>query len=215
MKTLSLFGSALVIGLMATGALAAEAISGANVRSGPGTGYQVVARLAAGENVTVSECAATGWCRISHAGPDGWVSATLLADNGNAADYYNAPGGREALADDNARRDAVEDDGYPRLIGRAPEFGFGFGFGFGNGLFGFGGGDMFSRPGGRGELVCLVTFFERSDVEAGRDADVQRAQVLPMRIAERRDGPNDRRAIFDYGSDRETIRTCRYLDRLN
>lgn len=197
MKPLSLVGSALLAGLMATSALAAEAISGANVRSGPGADYRVVAQLAAGANVTVNECVAAGWCRISHAGPDGWVSARLLADNGNAADYYNAPGGRAAVAEEADRGD---DDGYPILIGRASELGLGsFRFGFG----------------GDGELVCLVTFFERADVRAGRDSDVERAQLLPMRLAQRGDGPNDNRAIYDYGTDRETTRACRALDRMN
>lgn len=67
----------------------------------------------------------------------------------------------------------------------------------------------------RQEQVCLVTFFKRNQVEAGADKNVQRARYLPERQAERRDGPNDRQRIFDYGSDRKTRDTCRYLDRLN
>jgi hypothetical protein len=85
--------------------------------------------------------------------------------------------------------------------------------------FSFGRGDGFSirQPprGGRQDLVCLVTFFNRSQVEAGRDVDVQRARVLPRHVAERLDRPNDRQAIFDYGTNRQTRDTCRYLDRLN
>lgn len=85
--------------------------------------------------------------------------------------------------------------------------------------FSFGRGDGFSfdagRPRGRNELVCLVTFFERSQVEAGADANVERAQLLPRNEAERRDRPNDRRAIFDYGTNQQNRETCRYLDRLN
>ncbi|KQU95172.1 SH3 domain-containing protein [Devosia sp. Root105] len=211
MKLPPLFGSALLIGLLSTGAMAAEAVSGANVRSGPGASFGVVDTLAAGESVTVTECAANGWCRVDHSGPDGWVSAKLLADNGNADDYYNAADGGVEVA-----RNFDDDDGYPRLIGRAPDVNVRFGFGFGNGLFGFRDGLMMGRPGrDRGDVVCLVTFFSRDDVAAGRDADVQRAQILSRRVAERNDGPNDRRAIFEYGSERETIRTCRYLDRLN
>lgn len=71
---------------------------------------------------------------------------------------------------------------------------------------------------GRGrtqDLVCLVTFFKRSQVEAGADRNVQRAEVMPRRQAERIDRPNDRRAIFDYGTNKQTRETCRYLDRLN
>ncbi len=85
--------------------------------------------------------------------------------------------------------------------------------------FSFGRGNGFSmdsgRPGNQQELVCLVTFFERSQVAGGADADVQRARVLTRREAERRDGPNDRQAIFDYGTNRQTRETCEYLDRLN
>ncbi|MDB5473001.1 MAG: serine-type D-Ala-D-Ala carboxypeptidase [Devosia sp.] len=85
--------------------------------------------------------------------------------------------------------------------------------------FSFGRGDGFSFDAGRsrsqGELVCLVTFFERSQVAGGADANVQRAQLLPRREAERRDGPNDRRAVFDYGTNQQNRETCRYLDRLN
>ena len=65
------------------------------------------------------------------------------------------------------------------------------------------------------ELVCLVTFFERGQVAAGADADVESAQILPRSVAESRNGPNDRREVFDYGTDQQTINTCGYLDRLN
>lgn len=65
------------------------------------------------------------------------------------------------------------------------------------------------------DLVCLVTFFKRSQVAGGADANVQRARVLPRREAERRDGPNDRNRIFDYGTNRQTRETCRYLNNIN
>ena len=72
-----------------------------------------------------------------------------------------------------------------------------------------------SYAGGRQEQVCLVTFFKRSQVAAGADVTVQRAQVLPLHVARRLDGPNDRRRIFDYGSNRKTRETCRYLNNIN
>jgi hypothetical protein len=207
MKAPFLFGLTLSAGLLATSAIGAEAISGSNVRSGPGTNYPVVDQLSSGEAVTVEQCVQSGWCLINHSGPDGWVSAKLLADNGNPNDYFNSGDSRVAVADeDEFVEDEFEDDGDLILFNDEPVR-LGFGFGFGDFIFG--------RPGGRGDLVCLVTFFSRADVTAGRDADVQRAEILPLRVAERRDGPNDRRAIFEYDSDRETIRTCRYLDRLN
>ena len=87
-----LFGLALFAGLFSTSAIAAEAIGGANVRSGPGAGYQVVDTLASGENVTVTECATNGWCMISHSGPDGWVSANYLTGGAyEAAPVYEEP----------------------------------------------------------------------------------------------------------------------------
>ena len=61
----------------------------------------------------------------------------------------------------------------------------------------------------------LVTFFRRDQVSAGADANVQRAKLLPRRIAQRYDGPNDRNRIFVYGSNRKTSDTCRYLAGLN
>lgn len=85
--------------------------------------------------------------------------------------------------------------------------------------FSFGRGDGFSigvpPRGGQRDLVCLVTFYNRDQVEAGRDADVQRARVMSRSMAEQRDRPNDRQAIFDYGTNQQTRETCDYLDRLN
>ena len=80
-------------------ASAAEALTSANVRSEPVTGY-VVDVLTPGEEVTVDRCNTQGWCYIIHSGPDGWVSARLLSaddgvtppitderDSGDTADY--------------------------------------------------------------------------------------------------------------------------------
>jgi hypothetical protein len=65
------------------------------------------------------------------------------------------------------------------------------------------------------DQVCLVTFFKRSQVAGGADANVARAQVLPRYVANRRDGPNDRMRIFDYGTNAQTRKTCRYLNNIN
>ncbi|HEY0919115.1 SH3 domain-containing protein [Devosia sp.] len=93
---------------------------------------------------------------------------------------------------------------------RAPNVSFSFSFGRGDGF------SIWTPPrGGSRDLVCLVTFFKRDQVAGGADANVQRARVLPRHEAERRDGPNDRQAIFDYGTNQQTRDTCRYLDRLN
>jgi uncharacterized protein YraI len=90
------------------------------------------------------------------------------------------------------------------------DFSFSFSFGRGNGF-------SIGQPprGTRRDLVCLVTFERRDQVAAGRDADVVRAEVMSLEQAERRDRPNDRQAIFDYGTNQQTRDTCRYLDRLN
>jgi hypothetical protein len=65
------------------------------------------------------------------------------------------------------------------------------------------------------QLACLVTFFRRDQVSGGADANVERARLLPRRVAESMDGPNDRNRIFVYGSNQKTRETCRYLDDLN
>jgi uncharacterized protein YraI len=70
-------------GLLLSGSAAiaveAQAAGSANVRSGPGTSYDIVDTLASGEVVDVVECNGAGtWCRIEHSGPDGWVSRSLL-----------------------------------------------------------------------------------------------------------------------------------------
>lgn len=77
----------------------------------------------------------------------------------------------------------------------------------------FSSGPVVEQP--RDELVCLVTFFDEDEVEGGADADVESARVLPRSEAEERDRPNDRRRIFDYGTNRQTEDTCEYLDSIN
>jgi hypothetical protein len=83
---------ALFLATSAGAALAvdAEAVSAANVRTGPGTSYAVVDQLTAGEIVEVLQCnAANTWCRIVHPGPDGWVARSLLAAPSD--DTYDGP----------------------------------------------------------------------------------------------------------------------------
>lgn len=186
MKPLLLSGLLMLTAIAAVpAASAAEATGSVNVRSGPSTSYRIVDRLSRGENVNVQRCRSSGWCYITHPGPDGWVSARYLVSNEFEDDY---PSSRQIR---------------PNLS---------FSIIIGGGGFGIGGGD---GGGPREELVCLVTFFDRDDVAAGRDADVQRARVMTRSEAEARDGPNDRQAIFDYGTNRQTRETCDYLDNLN
>lgn len=193
--------SPLLVALCAGGAIlastalasAAQSTTTLNVRSGPGTSYGVVDVLYAGENVTVEGCVASGWCQITHSGPDGWVSARYLSGDSNDDD--------QVFIDD-------DEDSSPNI---QLQFGFGFGSGY---PYGFPGGNNGGTM-GNGNLVCLVTFFNRGQVSAGADADVQSAQLMTEAQARAFDGPNDRRRIFDYGTNQQTRQTCRYLDRLN
>jgi len=184
-KVISSVALAAVFGLACVGAAsAAEATASVNVRSGPGTSYGVVDTLYAGESVDIEECRSTGWCLITHSGPDGWVSARYLS---------NDEGDREDRA----------------VVRTSPSVSFSFSFGRGNG---------YSMGGPRGssrDLVCLVTFQNPSQVAGGADADVRRAQIMTRAQAERLDRPNDRRGIFDYGTNQQTRSTCDYLDNLN
>lgn len=170
---------------------AAEATASVNVRSGPGTQYRVVDTLRPGQQVDIDRCATNGWCYVIKAGPDGWVSSSYL-DEGRTS----AP----------PRRPGTPDIGFSV---DAPNFSFSFG------NQGPRPGFQPPRPPQSRDLVCLVTFERPSQVAAGRDSDVVRARLMDRRQAERIDRPNDRNGIFTYGSDRETRRTCNYLDRLN
>jgi hypothetical protein len=168
----------------ASAAVADEATASVNVRSGPGTQYRVVDTLYAGERINIETCRSNGWCLVEHSGPDGWVSARYLSNDGR--DYGG--GGDQST----------------------PTITFSFSFGRGDG-FSIG----VPPRGSSRDLVCLVTFYNRADVAGGADANVQRARVMSRAEAESRDGPNDRQAIYDYGTNRQTRETCDYLDRLN
>jgi hypothetical protein len=170
----------------APAAFADQATASVNVRSGPGTQYRVVDTLYRGEDLNIETCRSNGWCLISHSGPDGWVSARYLT---NDDDF---------------------DDDDDVVVRRGPNVSFSFSFGRGNGF------SMGTPPRGTNrDLVCLVTFYKRSQVEGGADVNVQRADVMTRAQAEAIDGPNDRRAIFDYGTNQQTRETCRYLDSIN
>jgi hypothetical protein len=170
----------------ATLVVGAEATGSVNVRSGPGTQYSVVDTLQRGEDVDVEGCRSSGWCLIEHSGPDGWVSSRYLTNSDNDFD---------------------DDD---RVVRRSPNVTFSFSFGRGNG-FSMGG----PPRGSNRDLVCLVTFENRSQVAGGADADVVSARTMSRSQAEAIDRPNDRRAIYDYGTNSQTRDTCDYLDDLN
>lgn len=83
-KTTTLALAALIVS--ATGALAAEGVAtgSVNVRTGPGTSYNKVDTLYAGEQVEIGQCQ-SGWCYVEHTGADGWVSANFLAPAGSGS----------------------------------------------------------------------------------------------------------------------------------
>jgi uncharacterized protein YraI len=56
----------------------AESSAALNVRSGPGTGFQIVDALFTGERVEVRECRSSGWCQISSDDGNGWVASRYL-----------------------------------------------------------------------------------------------------------------------------------------
>jgi uncharacterized protein YraI len=58
-----------------------------NLRSGPGTGYGVVATMPAGADVNVLSCSGA-WCRVSWGGAVGYASASYL---GGGRSYAAAP----------------------------------------------------------------------------------------------------------------------------
>jgi len=76
----SLLGAVVVLALSTSLAPAApaEVERTGNVRSGPGTGYRVVATLPAGSVVDVGSCTGS-WCRVAFEGGEGYMARSLLA----------------------------------------------------------------------------------------------------------------------------------------
>ncbi len=98
LKKIATLVAAAMVGLLAANsaalaaAIPAEAKSAVNVRTGPGTSFNRVDTLYAGERVTVRECQ-SGWCYVDHNGPDGWVSANYLRQvgSGSSGNSSNPP----------------------------------------------------------------------------------------------------------------------------
>ena len=90
-KALGLSIAVLALGLTTLPAAAAAAYASQhlNVRSGPGTGFEVIDNLSRGEVVDVQGCKGS-WCFVKKSGPDGWVSAKYLtSDRYYEDDYYD------------------------------------------------------------------------------------------------------------------------------
>lgn len=88
-RPMTIFGAALLgaLLLLPTVASAATATATVNVRSAPVNGA-VVDVLRPGEQVDIDRCQSNGWCFVNKPGPDGWVSARYLSNDGPAT----APG---------------------------------------------------------------------------------------------------------------------------
>lgn len=113
-KTAALATMGIVITASSAFAFTAKSSTALNVRSGPGTGYNIVDALYTGEKVNVKKCTnSKRWCYVTHSGPDGWV----------AAKYLKKVGGHKP------KPTPTYDD---------PEVTFGFQFGSGGSSFTFG-----------------------------------------------------------------------------
>ena len=73
------FAVCAVAGTLASVALAAPAVTTANVnlRQGPSTDYQIIVTVPASAAVDVEGCA-SGWCKVDYAGSAGWISEDYL-----------------------------------------------------------------------------------------------------------------------------------------
>lgn len=71
------------IALAATPAAAASLTNALNLRSGPGTGYNVITSMPAGARVDVGPCSG-GWCQVAWRGRQGYASASYISGESRA-----------------------------------------------------------------------------------------------------------------------------------
>jgi uncharacterized protein YraI len=88
-NTLLASGAVLLLSAGAAAAAPATVRTDLNVRSGPGTQYQVVGGVQSGETVDVAGCTGS-WCQISFSGGTGYASANYLAMAGGGGPGYAA-----------------------------------------------------------------------------------------------------------------------------
>jgi|GEM_PF-1113306 uncharacterized protein YgiM (DUF1202 family) len=85
---ISLLSVSALLGVLPASAdntITVSSIGVTNVRSGPGTGYSIIDRLAPGETVTANGRSSTSndWLRVDLDGTEGWVSAGVVVLNGD------------------------------------------------------------------------------------------------------------------------------------
>lgn len=82
-RPITILGAALLGALLIPSvAFAATATTTVNVRNAPVNGA-VVDVLRPGQQVEIDRCQSNGWCFVNKAGPDGWVSARYLTNDGD------------------------------------------------------------------------------------------------------------------------------------
>jgi len=96
----STLGAALAVTLLSSGAYAqstASAWTDLNLRAGPGPQFEIIDVIPADGEVTVDGCLeAASWCKVTHAGIDGWASGDYLTTVMNEAPVAIYPN-REAV----------------------------------------------------------------------------------------------------------------------
>src|SRR5438045_2089194 len=109
-------GSALLLSAGAATAAPATAESAVNMRSGPGTQYEVVATIPGGATVDVAGCTGS-WCQVSFNGESGFANRSYLSV---------AEGAPVAVAPGYAYDDTplYSDDYYDYGYYAGPSFGF-------------------------------------------------------------------------------------------
>jgi len=100
--------SALLLSAAAADAVPATVQTSLNVRSGPGTQYQVVGSIPAGATVDVQGCTGT-WCQVAFSGGAGFANRSYLAMAEGGATVAVAP---SYAYEDGPYYDDSYDDGY-------------------------------------------------------------------------------------------------------
>ncbi|HZO46982.1 MAG TPA: SH3 domain-containing protein [Xanthobacteraceae bacterium] len=132
-KTLS---ATLAILAVSGGVAAAQSpVTNLNMRSGPGTGYQVLGVIPAGAPVAVLGCDGR-WCQVNYAGRIGYANGNYLG--GDTRTVIVAPGVAAAAAA------YASSGGY----GYGPTFGYGYRRGYWGGYGGYAGYDGYAGYGG-------------------------------------------------------------------
>ena len=132
MVSIRTLSATLAIVAVSGGIAAAQSpVTNLNMRSGPGTGYQVLRVIPAGAPVAVLGCDGR-WCQVNYAGRIGYANGSYLSGESRA--IVVAPGAVGAYASAGGYGAYASADGYGYGYGRRP-----FGYGYRGGYAGYGG----------------------------------------------------------------------------